>query len=59
MVKGKDFFAVAIALDLKALGLTWHFLDDWYEYHILQGEVHCGTNTLRTPSQTRWWEYIP
>jgi protein-arginine deiminase len=59
VVNGKDFFAELIARELKALRLTWDFLDDWYEYHILEGEVHCGTNTLRTPSQTRWWKYIP
>jgi hypothetical protein len=25
------------------------FIDDWYSYHLLDGEVHCGTNVTRTP----------
>lgn len=28
--------------------------DDWNVYHMGWGEVHCGTNTLRTPSG-EWW----
>lgn len=34
------------------------FLDDWDWYHRALGEVHCGTNVIRTPSETyqRWWE---
>ena len=33
---------------------TW--LDDWDSYHLLLGEVHCGSNTVRTPSDVAWWE---
>ena len=25
------------------------FIEDWYSYHELSGEVHCGTNCLREP----------
>ena len=36
------------------------FIDDWYSYHDLLGEVHCGTNARRSPfSQARWWEHKP
>ena len=59
VVAGVDLFRQAIETDLTALGLTLHFIDDWYEYHIMQGEVHCGTNTLRSPTRTQWWEYVP
>ena len=31
------------------------FLDDWDVYHLGMGEVHCGTNVVRTPSETAWW----
>jgi hypothetical protein len=31
------------------------FVDDWYTYHMALGEVHCGTNVLRTPI-ANWWE---
>jgi len=37
--------------------LVPHFLDDWNDYHLMWGEVHCGTNVLRTPrSDLYWWE---
>ena len=36
------------------------FIDDWYSYHGLLGEVHCGTNARRSPfSQAHWWEHRP
>jgi protein-arginine deiminase len=32
------------------------FVDDWYTYHLSMGEVHCGTNVLRTPDPgAQWW----
>jgi len=37
--------------------LVPHFLDNWSDYHLMWGEVHCGTNILRTPrSDLTWWE---
>jgi protein-arginine deiminase len=44
---------------LSALGLTVSFLDDWKEYHVILGEVHCSSNTLRTPVSAKWWEFVP
>ncbi|MDH5327915.1 MAG: protein-arginine deiminase family protein [Gammaproteobacteria bacterium] len=36
------------------------FIDDWYSYHEMLGEVHCGTNIQRKPFRNRlWWEYKP
>lgn len=35
-------------------GLEVVFVDDWYSYHLLDGEVHCGTNLTRTPTED-WW----
>ena len=32
------------------------FTDDWYVYHAALGEVHCGTNVRRTPSNVTWWD---
>jgi Protein-arginine deiminase (PAD) len=54
-----DLFEVAIALAAKSLGVEWRFVDSW-SYHITSGEIHCGTNALRTPSfagVTPWWEF--
>ena len=31
------------------------WIDDWYTYHLMLGEVHCGSNTRRTPV-SGWWE---
>lgn len=35
-------------------GVTPHWVDDWNTYHLMWGEVHCGTNTTRTP-EASWW----
>lgn len=32
-----------------------HYVDDWDVYHLGLGEVHCGTNMTRTPTDN-WWE---
>ena len=34
---------------LLPTGNTPYWIDDWDEYHMQLGEVHCGSNTLRTP----------
>ena len=35
-------------------GNTPHWVDDWDSYHMMLGEVHCGSNTLRTPTKNNW-----
>lgn len=32
-----------------------HWIDDWDVYHLMMGEVHCGSNTRRT-AWGSWWE---
>ena len=39
-----DLLEAFMAVKLKALGLTYHFVDDWDMYHAQLGEIHCGTN---------------
>lgn len=56
---GVDLFEKAMLDSLQPLGLTVSFIDCWDEYHVLLGEVHCGTNTLRTVPAARWWEFQP
>ena len=29
---------------------------DFRSYHLNLGEVHCGTNTRRTPPAQNWWD---
>lgn len=59
VVGGNDLFEKDLAGKLKALGLSVTFIDDWYEYHVALGEVHCATNTLRSPISAKWWEFKP
>jgi protein-arginine deiminase len=39
---------------LLPAGITPHWVDDWDWYHLQWGEVHCGSNTQRTPGGD-WW----
>lgn len=32
------------------------FVDNFLSYHRSLGEIHCGTNSLRTMSKQKWWE---
>jgi hypothetical protein len=32
------------------------YVDNWSTYHANLGEVHCGTNVIRTPPAENWWE---
>ncbi|KAM9630381.1 protein-arginine deiminase type-1-like isoform 1-T1 [Morphnus guianensis] len=44
---------------LEPLGLTCTFIDDYFSYHVLSGEVHCGTNVRRKPFTFKWWHMVP
>lgn len=36
------------------------FVDDWYSYHEMLGEVHCGTNIQRKSFANKpWWNHKP
>ncbi len=60
IMNGVDLFEEYFEGQLTALGVTPHFLDEWYEYHLDGGEIHCGTNQLpRTDSPRPWWLAAP
>ena len=59
IVSGVDRFEKDVRDQLTPLGLTVSFLDCWEEYHVLLGEVHCGTNTLRRRGPAAWWTFEP
>jgi hypothetical protein len=49
---------------LDDIGLTVHWIDDWDTYHRQAGEIHCGTNVVRTPAEAapsysgpQWWDH--
>ncbi|KAM5270276.1 protein-arginine deiminase type-3 isoform 2-T2 [Hipposideros larvatus] len=44
---------------LEPLGLHCVFIDDFTPYHMLHGEVHCGTNVRREPFSFKWWNMVP
>ncbi|MEM6990539.1 MAG: protein-arginine deiminase family protein [Myxococcota bacterium] len=48
-----DPFIAAFAEALPS-SLDLHFVDNWDVYHLGIGEVHCGTNVSRTPTDA-WW----
>ncbi|NXQ36159.1 PADI1 deiminase, partial [Alaudala cheleensis] len=44
---------------LEPLGLSCTFIDDFFSYHVLLGEIHCGTNVRRKPFAFKWWHVVP
>lgn len=52
-LQGSDPFINAF-VDAMPSGLDLHFVDNWDVYHLGIGEVHCGTNVTRTPTDA-WW----
>jgi subtilisin family serine protease len=58
-VGGIDLFEKDVRDKLQPLGAAVSFIDCWDEYHVHSGGVHCATNTLRSPSNPRWWDFQP
>jgi Protein-arginine deiminase (PAD) len=56
MSRTSDLFEDRYKEVLVECGLNVTFVDDWSTYHLLKGEVHCGTNTLRKvdPAKKCW-----
>lgn len=57
MVGGEDQFEKAFRDAVPKRKVR--FIEDWYSYHELSGEVHCGTNCLREPPGFNWWDHKP
>ena len=59
IVNGVDIYEDYFRQQLQALGITVSFIDEWYEYHLNDGEIHCGTNQLPditvAAAQKKWW----
>nr|WP_228044105.1 protein-arginine deiminase domain-containing protein [Streptomyces ferrugineus] len=55
VIGGKDIFTEAVTAAYTRAGMKVSYLDDWYTYHLGEGEIHCGTNTLRDASAA-WWK---
>uniref|UniRef100_A0A8C4YPU8 protein-arginine deiminase n=1 Tax=Gopherus evgoodei TaxID=1825980 RepID=A0A8C4YPU8_9SAUR len=59
MVDGRCCLEEKVRSLLEPLGLTCTFINDFFTYHTLLGEVHCGTNVRRKPFSFKWWNMIP
>ncbi|KAI8505750.1 protein-arginine deiminase [Branchiostoma belcheri] len=55
-IGGECAFEAKVRSQLEPLGLTCHFVNDWDSYHLMLGEVHCGSNTRRKPFKFKWWD---
>ena len=55
IINGQDPFKQALVEKLEPYSQTVEFVDNWYPYHVWNGEVHCGTNATRLPLNLEWW----
>jgi protein-arginine deiminase len=55
IVDGKDVFATAIDKAFAGIGYQVAYANDLTSVHVSEGEIHCGTNTLRDSLTNRWW----
>ncbi|KAJ6656786.1 hypothetical protein lerEdw1_003117 [Lerista edwardsae] len=59
LIQGQCCLEEEVRRLLEPLGLTCTFIDDFFSYHVLSGEVHCATNVCREPFSFHWWNMIP
>ncbi|KAF9767497.1 hypothetical protein IL306_015318 [Fusarium sp. DS 682] len=50
VVKGKDILAETIREKYAKVGMKVKFIDDWNSHHNVNGEIHCGSNSIRDMS---------
>lgn len=56
IINGKDIFKEQLEKELRKIGVTVRWLEDWDLYHVNMGDVHCATNTTRAIPSAKWWE---
>ncbi|HEY3446636.1 MAG TPA: protein-arginine deiminase family protein [Myxococcales bacterium] len=57
VIGGVDILKTQLTTELAKVGITPHWVENWDLYHVLDGEIHCGSNTTRqVPATERWWE---
>ncbi|XP_012888838.1 PREDICTED: protein-arginine deiminase type-4 isoform X1 [Dipodomys ordii] len=59
LINGRCCLEEKVRSLLEPLGLHCVFIDDFAPYHMLHGEVHCGTNVRRQPFSFKWWHMLP
>lgn len=56
-IDGKDIFKAQLEEAFAAIGVGVHYIENWDYYHVMLGEVHCGSNVRRAiDGETLWWE---
>ena len=55
VINGKDLFKANLEETLSAYGISVVWVEDWDLYHVLLGEVHCGSNASRAIPDVAWW----
>ncbi|OAA32107.1 protein-arginine deiminase type-3 [Moelleriella libera RCEF 2490] len=53
VVNATDIIAAGARQAYAKAGFQVTYMDDWYDHHVLMGEVHCGTNVARDASD-KW-----
>ncbi|KAM9035844.1 protein-arginine deiminase type-4 [Sarcophilus harrisii] len=59
IINGQCCLEEKIRALLEPLGLECTFIDDFFQYHLKSGDVHCGTNVRRKPFPFKWWKMMP
>ncbi|XP_040389366.1 protein-arginine deiminase type-1-like isoform X1 [Cygnus olor] len=59
LVAGQCCLEERVRALLEPLGLSCTFINDYFSYHVLFGDVHCGTNVRRKPLAAKWWHVVP
>ncbi len=59
IIDGQDLFKAQLEAALAPYQVTVKWVENWNLYHRLGGEVHCGTNALRSTPSQKWWEVAP
>ncbi|XP_042743665.1 protein-arginine deiminase type-1-like [Lagopus leucura] len=59
LVDGQCCLEERVRALLQPLGLSCTFINDFFSYHVLSGDVHCGTNVRRKPLAVKWWHVVP
>ncbi|KAM8796348.1 protein-arginine deiminase type-1-like [Eudromia elegans] len=59
IIRGQCCLEEKVRSLLEPLGLSCTFINDFFSYHVLAGDVHCGTNVRRKPFSFKWWHMVP
>lgn len=54
VINGVDIIEQELTKVVSSIGYTPRYVDDFLSYHLGEGDVHCGTNTLRS-IKDQWW----